>query len=79
MNINVKLFSSLRQYCPDYDPSIGKDVEMPPRASVGDLLDHLDIPIAKVPVVSCEGRILKHDDILKDGSALQIFQPVSGG
>lgn len=79
MKVNVKLFSSLRQYCPDYDPSMGMDVEMPSPASVGDLLERLDIPQKKVPVVSCEGRILKQDEKLKDGSALQIFQPVAGG
>ena len=79
MKVNVKLFSSLRQYCPDYNPSMGMDVEMPSPASVGDLLQRIDIPPKKVPVVSCQGRILKHDEMLEDGSTLQIFQPVAGG
>jgi aldehyde:ferredoxin oxidoreductase len=31
------------------------------------------------PVVTCNGRILKANDTLSDGSLVQIFQPVAGG
>jgi len=79
MTIKVKLFSILRQYVPAYDPDAGVDVALEPHACVKDLIDHLKIPADKWPVVSCNGRILKSDDPLIDGSLLHIFQPVAGG
>ena len=79
MKINVKLFSVLRQYVAGYDAERGLDVELAPGMMVRDLIGRLGIPEDKAPVVSCEGRILKHSDLLRDGSVLHIFQPVSGG
>jgi len=79
MKINVKLFSLLRQYVDGYDPNLGVDIELGPQAVVADLIRHLNIPADKKPVVSCNGRILKENDALSDGSLLQIFQPVAGG
>ena len=79
MKINVKLFSILRQCVDGYDPDLGVDLELAPQAVVADLIRHLNIPEDQKPVVSCNGRILKADDELQDGSLVQIFQPVAGG
>ena len=79
MQINVKLFSVLRQHVDDYDPHRGIDVELGAAARVDDVIKTLKIPMAQFPVVSCNGRILKKNDRLTDGSVLHIFQPVAGG
>jgi len=79
MKINVKLFSILRQCVDDYDPDRGVDIELSSQAVVADLIQHLNIPDNQKPVVTCNGRILKANDVLSDGSLLQIFQPVAGG
>ena len=79
MKINVKLFSILRQCVDDYDPDLGVDIELAPQAVVADLIRHLNIPDNQKPVVTCNGRILKANDTLSDGSLVQIFQPVAGG
>ena len=79
MQVNVKLFSVLRQYCADYDPEKGVDLELPADASVALMLEHLNIPQNKAPVVACNGLILKADDTLPAGGKVQVFQPVGGG
>ncbi len=79
MKIHVKLFSILRQYCPDYDPEKGVVVELPGQASAADLIAFFKIPEKKAPVLSCNGRILKATDLLEDGCLVHIFQPVAGG
>jgi sulfur carrier protein ThiS len=79
MILKVKLFSILRQYAPDYDPDIGLEVELAPGALVSDLVLFLKIPPDKAPVVSCDGRVMKADDVLNHGSVVHLFQPVAGG
>ena len=79
MRVNVKLFSVLRDCVPGYDPQKGVEAELPDGATMADLIRHLDIPPSKAPVVTCNGRVLKAGDVLGDGSALHIFQPVAGG
>jgi len=71
MRVQIKLFSVLPDYVSDYDPQKG--------ATVSDLLSHLGIPMSKVPVVICNGRILQATDTIQPDSTLHIFQPVAGG
>jgi sulfur carrier protein ThiS len=63
----------------DYDPHQGVEIELGPQARVDDLIEQLNIPPAKSPVVSCDGRIMKPHDLLTDGSEINIFQPIAGG
>jgi sulfur carrier protein ThiS len=79
MKIRVKLFSVLRECVENYDPQLGVEVELASHARVDDLIRHLSIPSDKAPVASCDGRILKSNDFLIDGSEINIFQPIAGG
>jgi sulfur carrier protein ThiS len=79
MRLTVKLFSILQEYAPDYDPDLGLDVELASDARVSDLVHFLKIPPDKAPVVSCDGRVMKADEMLNDGSLIHLFQPVAGG
>lgn len=79
MKVQIKLFSVLRDYVPGYDPQTGVDRELPAAATVDDLLKHLGIPMSKMPVVTCNGRILKSTDAVTADSTLHVFQPVAGG
>ena len=79
MHITVKLFSTLRSYYPAYDPERGVQLELPAGACLRDLLAHLQIPDFKAAVATCNGRIVRADDRLEDGSLVHLFQPVAGG
>jgi sulfur carrier protein ThiS len=79
MKVLIKLFSVLRDYVPDYDPEKGVETDLPEGSTVADMLSHLGIPMSKVPVVACNGRILQPADTIHKDSILHIFQPVAGG
>ena len=79
MKVKVRLFGTLSQKFPGYDPEKGLEVEIPDGARVKDLLAHLGIPEAKGGVVAVEGVILHLDDPVKDGSSVHLLQSVYGG
>ena len=79
MKVRVRLFGTLSQHYPDYRSDKGMEIEIPDGATSGDLLAHLDISITQMAVVFMDGRILKSDHRLRDGSSLNVFQAVFGG
>jgi sulfur carrier protein ThiS len=79
MKVRVRIFGTLSQYYPDYRSDKGMEIEVPDGATSADLLAHLDISITQMAVVFMDGRILKSDHKLRDGSSLSIFQAVFGG
>jgi len=79
MKVSVKLFSVLREYVPGYNPQKGLTADLTDGATISDLLNHLGIPVSEAPVVTCNGRVLRHGDIIQKDSEIDIFQPVAGG
>lgn len=79
MKIQVILFGTLRNGFPDHDPAHGLEVELADGSSVADLVDHLEIPRARLGVVSVDGVLVKADTRLKDRDCVRVFQPIAGG
>jgi sulfur carrier protein ThiS len=79
MKVWVKLYGTLSQHFPGYQPSQGIDVEVPDRATVNDLLTLLEISESQGAVVVVEGRILKADDKIRRGVPVVILQAIRGG
>jgi len=79
MKIRVKLFGTLPQRYPDYDPKQGLEVEIPEGAKVNDLLARLDISASDGGLVAVDNLVVQHDDELKDGVSVRIFQRAFGG
>jgi len=79
MKVKVRLFGTLGKKFPDHDPLNGFEVEIPEDASVGDLLDQLEIPHSRIGLVSVQGRLVKAGKALKPGDFVRIFRPIFGG
>ena len=79
MKVKVRLFGTLGQQFPGYDPAKALEVEIPDGARVKDLLAHLGIPEAKGSIAAVEGVVLHLDDPLKNGSSVHLLQSVYGG
>jgi sulfur carrier protein ThiS len=79
MKVKVRLFGTLGKKFPDHDPLKGFEIEIPRDASVGDLLDQLDIPKSKIGLVSVQGRLVKAGKTLKQGDFIRIYRPIFGG
>ena len=79
MKVKVRLFGTLGKKFPDHDPLNGFEIEIPADASVGDLLDQLDLSKSKIGLVSVQGRLVKAGKKLKQGDFIRIFRPIFGG
>ena len=79
MKVQVRLFGTLRQGFPDYQPSQGIEVEIPEGVTVRELIDRLGLSESPGAVVIAEGRILKEGDIIRDGVLINVMQAISGG
>ena len=79
MKVWVKLYGTLSQQFPGYQPSQGIDVEIPNGATVKDLLALLEISESQGAVVVAEGRVLKADDKIQRGVPVIILQAIRGG
>jgi sulfur carrier protein ThiS len=79
MKTRVKLYGTLSQRFPGYQHSQGVEVEIPEGATVQDLLALLEISESQGAVVIAEGRVLKADDKMRCGVAVDVFQSIRGG
>ncbi len=79
MKIRVKLFGTLPQRIPDYNSARGLEVEIPDGAKVKDLLAHLDISSSDSGFVAVNNQVVQHDNDLKEGASVRIFQRALGG
>jgi sulfur carrier protein ThiS len=79
MKVKVKLYGTLSQRFPGYQPSQGIEVEIPDGATAKDLLAHLEIPASQRAVVIVGGRILKADDEIPGGVPINVVQAIGGG
>jgi|APSaa5957512622_1039677.scaffolds.fasta_scaffold20360_3 sulfur carrier protein ThiS len=79
MNITVTLFGTLGQHLPGDNRTQGMDVDIPDGTRMKDLLAHLGMRAPKGVIAASEGRLLKEEDELENGSSVQIFQSVFGG
>ena len=79
MKVKVKLYGTLSEHFPGYQPSQGIEVEIPDRATAQDLLTLLGISESQKAIVIVEGRILRADDRMRGGVSVNIMQTISGG
>lgn len=77
MNIEIKLFASLRKYrCQDKDR---ETLEVPQGFTVGQLLALRGIPPAEAHVVLVNGIRAEHSHVLADGDSVSAFPLIGGG
>ncbi len=78
MQIEVRLYATLRQIAPDAPGGV-LAVTMPEGASVADVFAALKIDPVKVHLIMVNGVAADLDSILKDSDRLGLFPPVGGG
>ena len=79
MKVRVKLYGTLSQHFPGYQPSQGIEVEIPDGATARDLLALLEIPESQGAVIVAEGRVLGADDRIQCGVPVSVLQVIHGG
>ena len=79
MKVRVKLFGTLPQRYPDYDPVDGLEVEISDGASVKDRLAFLELSSSDGGVAAIENLVVNVEEKLKEGVCVRIFQGAFGG
>ncbi len=79
MVVHVKLFATLRRHYPHLDIGEAMPVDVPPGATLNQLIDRLDVPREEVKVVFVNNRVRDEQYVLNQGDDIGIFPPVGGG
>jgi molybdopterin converting factor small subunit len=79
MEIEVKLFATLRDYLPKGSSQFSYKMEVEGPCQIQDIISRLKIPEEMPKIILINGVHGKKDQILKDGDVISIFPPVAGG
>jgi len=79
VQLTVKLYGTLEQWVPGYNPETGCAVHLAAQSTVADLIDHLGVPTRSVGIVSVNGQAAKKADVLPDQALVKVFHPIFGG
>lgn len=82
MNVDVKLYGSLRRYRPDGAPGEGHTpfvAALPPAQTVANLLAVLNIPDGLASAAAVNDEAVELDHPLRDGDRVSLFPPSAGG
>jgi molybdopterin converting factor small subunit len=79
INIQVKLFATLRQRYPHLGIGEPMTVELPEGTTASQLLAHLQIPDEQVKIIFVNHVIRDRGHPLTDGDEVGVFPPVGGG
>jgi molybdopterin converting factor small subunit len=79
MEIEVKLFATLRDYLPKGSSRFSCKMEVDDSTRVQEILSRLKIPEEIPKIILINGVHGKREQTLKDGDVLSIFPPVAGG
>lgn len=80
MNVEVRLFATLRKYLPAGNDGIVGKMDLPSGSSIADVLRTLDIPPAMASLMLVDGRYESNKRRkLDEGCVLSIWPPIAGG
>ncbi|MBC7321650.1 MAG: MoaD/ThiS family protein [Acetomicrobium sp.] len=79
ITVHVRLFATLRRFFPDLQLDETMQVNLPDGATVGQLIDRLNIPVEEIKIVFVNNIFRDMGYALKNGDTVGIFPPVGGG
>lgn len=79
MRITVKLFAYLKEHLPEGSEGNGCSREIERGATVGDVLDGLQVPNTLSLLIFRNATHASRDEVLEDGDVLAVFPPIAGG
>ena len=79
MEIEVKLFATLRDYLPKGSDRFSCKMEIDGTTRIRDIVSRLKVPDDIPKIILLNGVHGKEDHVLKEGDVLSIFPPVAGG
>ena len=74
MEIEIRLFASLRNYANDKSK-----IELEDGSNVSDFIERIGVPPSEVAIILVNGRHAHQDQRLHDGEAVALFPAIAGG
>jgi molybdopterin converting factor small subunit len=74
MELEIKLFASLRKFDPQQEK-----IELKDGTTVLDFIKQIGIPVSEVAIVLVNGRHANLEQALHDGEKISLFPPIAGG
>ncbi len=79
IEVNVKLFGTLRNYLREYNPSKGAIIVLDKGNTIRDLVEVLNLPEGEMKLFFVKGLSRKITYQLEDTDEVSIFLPLGGG
>jgi molybdopterin converting factor small subunit len=80
VNIEIRLFASLRRYLPSSASKSSATLDVPAGATITTVLEKLGIPAGAAHLTLVDGtQETNMDRKLEEGCTLSVFPPVAGG
>ena len=79
VRVRVGLRSLLAKYRPDPDNPEPFEMVFDAGATVGDLVERLGLPAKLAKLIFVDHSRADHDEVLPQGSQVEIFPPIAGG
>jgi len=79
MKVQVRLFATLQPFLPAGAEGDGFSLDLPPGATVRDVVESLKIPGELTCLTVVNGRDAGPDEVLTHGDELAMFPPLAGG
>ncbi len=79
MQVEVRLFATLRRYLPSLKAGEGYTLNLPEGATVADALAALGVPVDDSQQAFVDGQAVGWDHVLKEGDSVRVFPPMAGG
>ena len=79
MQIEIKLFASLRKYLPKGDGASAIRLKVPDDATVSQVLSILNVPPEAARLIFINSERASLNQLLTAGDRLGVFPPVAGG
>jgi molybdopterin converting factor small subunit len=78
MNVDVRVFATLRRYTPDI-PLDGVVMDLEPGLTLAELRDRLGLPANEVKIVMRNSLQADMKDVINDGDRVAFIPAVAGG
>ena len=79
MSVSVNLSTTLRNFVPDYQPSLGLTLDIGAGLKASELAEKLGLPLQDIKIIMLNGKRVEPEAQVADGDRVGFFPAVGGG
>jgi molybdopterin converting factor small subunit len=79
MNIEVRVFATLRRYLPELGIGEAKVMHIDPGTTFDELRNRLGLPPQEAKIIMCNNVHVEPDEAIHEGDRIAFIPPIAGG